>query len=120
MGWIVYSVFVSFAAPIIIGFWLGNRAHLDFGGIIKGALLGLILLIAIFYVTELLGDLYLWKTYVAEKSTTEALGKDWLVNPFWRALRTLVISYVFFLMTYLIRVFVRGRASKIAHTLGGV
>ena len=119
MGWIFYSVFVSFAAPILLGFWLGNRARINAGGIITGALLGLILLIAIFYATELMGDLYLWKAYVAEKSTTEALGESWLIDPLWRALRTLTISYVFFLLPYLIRVFIRGRALKIVNTIAG-
>lgn len=113
MWWIVYSVFISFAAPILIGFWLGNRAHLDFGGVIKGVVLGLIFLVTIFYITEMQIDLYIWKAYMPEKSVSDALGQGWLSNPLWRALHTLIISYVFFLMAYGIRVFLRGRSANI-------
>ncbi len=113
MAWIIYSVFVSFAAPILIGFWLSNRVQLGFVGVITGALLGLIIMIAVLYITELQIDLYMWKAYSPEMAASEKLGADWITQAFWRALRTLIISYVFFLMAYLIRVFFRGRAANI-------
>lgn len=115
MGWwTYYLVFISFAPPILIGFWLGNRTRLEFGGIIKGAVLGMVSLVAIYYISWLLLDLYLWKSYIPEKSAAEALGENWLRDPLMKALNTLIISYVFFLMAYCMRVFSRGRTANIA------
>lgn len=119
MGWIIYSVFISFAAPVLMGFWLGNRSQLDFSGVIKGIVLGLILLVAVFYITELQIDLYMWKAYMSEKSASEALGQGWLTDPLWRALRTLIISYIFFLMAYGIRMFLRGRSANMTKAAEG-
>jgi len=112
--WTYYIAFTSFALPILIGVWLGNRARLEVGGIIKGAMLGLVFLVAFFYITRLLLDLYLWKTYMPAKSAADALGQSWLIDPLMYAINTLVISYVFFLMAYFIRLFLRGRAANIA------
>jgi len=112
--WTYYIAFTSFALPILIGVWLGNRARLEVGGIIKGAMLGLVFLVAFFYITRLLLDLYLWKTYMPAKPATDALGQSWLIDPLIYAINTLVISYVFFLMAYFIRLFLRGRAANIA------
>jgi len=120
MGWIFYSLFISFAAPILIGFWLANRAQLGYIGVMVGALTGLILMIAILYITELQIDLYMWKVYMPDLSASGALGADWIIQAFGRALRTLTISYVFFLMVFCIRVFLRGRAAQILKTTGGV
>lgn len=112
MLWMYYYVFVSFAAPIGFGFWLANRAELNFNGILKGVVLGLIFMLGILYITELQIDLYIWKVMKSEMSAANALGADWVIQALGRALRTLTIVYAFYLMVYGLRIFARGRAAK--------